>query len=125
MPVWVVVSEGHVSDDLDAGRISGNGEQGGETMIALDCMCHDDDHLGGRTEGHEPLLAVEHPLARRGAMRCRRDPRGVASGLGLRDGIGIVELTAQGGDEPTLDLLRARRLPDVIGIGHVPGDAVR
>ena len=124
MPVRVVVGEGHIGNRLDAGCVCGDGKERGQLLAVHLGVGHDDDDRSDGAEGNKPLLAVDDPAAIACRHRCRGHARGVTARIRLRHGVGIVQLPAQRGDEPALLLRGTRVLPDVVGVGDVPRDAI-
>ncbi len=98
----------------DARGVVVDEEQGRQARFALHDHRLDDHEIGVVRPGHEPLLAVDHPVAAIADGRRRQRP-GVRAGARLRDGVGAEPLTSQRRLQVSLALLR-------IGVGeHLVG----
>ena len=108
-----------VADDRQTRRVVVDEEERRPTLFALDGQGVEDHEVAVVGPGHEPLLAVEHPLAGgRVTHGGRLDRASVGPGAGLGDGIAARALAAQARLEVAPALLRIAVHEDVVGIGH-------
>ena len=88
-------------------------------LVAINGQSVEDHEVAVVGPGHEPLLAIEHPLAGGGVVHggCL-DRAGVGPGAGLGDGVAARALAAQAGLEVAPALLGVAMDEDVVGVRH-------
>ncbi len=96
-----VLHGGHVADDVDPGGAGGDDDHRA-ALVGVDVgvgHAHDDEEVGHRAVGGEPLVAVDHPLV---AVADRRGPDegGIGPGAGLGHGEGAAQRPVEQRLEP-------------------------